>query len=121
MLILLNGTAEVSMAHNGTRAHLAALHAGACIGEMSLLTGERRSATVTATADCDVLELDRAMLAEVFRQHPRVLQQASELLAQRKLANEGILAANAPAPTVAEKQREYADGFLSQLQSLFRL
>jgi small-conductance mechanosensitive channel/CRP-like cAMP-binding protein len=121
MLVLLRGEAEVTVSHNGARTHLAALQRGACIGEMSLLTGEKRSATVTATADCEVAELNRAVLAEVFRQQPQLLQQISELLARRKLENEGILAAHAVTPAVAEKQRQYTAGFVRQLQALFRL
>jgi small-conductance mechanosensitive channel/CRP-like cAMP-binding protein len=121
MFILLSGTAEVSASHNGGCTHLATLNAGACIGEMSLLTGEMRSATVTVTVDCEIVELNRAKLAELFRQHPQVLQQVSELLAQRKLENEGLLAAQVRTAAVAEKQRQYTAGFVSQLQGLFRL
>ena len=121
MFVLVNGTADVSVANNHTRTHLAALHAGACFGEMSLLTGEKRSATITATADCEVAELNRAMLAEVFRQQPQLLQEISELLAKRKLETEGTLAAQGTAPLAIEEQRQYTAGFRSQLQALFRL
>ena len=121
MFVLLRGAADVSVAHNSVRTHLAALQAGACFGEMSLLTGEKRSATVTATTDCEVAELDRAILAEIFRQQPEVLQQVSELLAQRKLETEGILAAQTATPAIVEKRRQYTAGFVSQIQALFRL
>jgi CRP-like cAMP-binding protein len=42
---------------------VARLHAGAFFGEMSLLTGDRRSATVTAVTDCELLEI----AVEAFR------------------------------------------------------
>ena len=121
MFVLMSGAADVSVTNNGTRTHLAALHSGACFGEMSLLTGEKRSATITATADCEVAELNRGTLGEVFRQQPRVLQEISELLAKRKLETEGTLAAQGTAPLAVEEQRQYTAGFRSQLQALFRL
>ena len=121
MFVLVSGTADVSVTNNGTRTHLAALRSGACFGEMSLLTGEKRSATITATADCEVAELNRAMLAEVFRQQPQVLQEISELLAKRKVEIEGTLATQGTTPLAVEEQREYTVGFRNQLQALFRL
>ena len=121
MFVLVGGMADVSITSNSTRTHLAALHSGACFGEMSLLTGEKRSATITATADCEVAELNRTMLAEVFRQQPQVLQEISELLAKRKLETEGTLAAQGTAPLAVEEQRQYTAGFRNQLQALFRL
>src|SRR5439155_26027379 len=52
MFVLLRGAAEVSISQNGTSIPVAALSAGDCFGEMSLLTGERRTATVRAETDC---------------------------------------------------------------------
>jgi small-conductance mechanosensitive channel/CRP-like cAMP-binding protein len=121
MFVLVNGAADVSVTDNGARTYLATLHSGACFGEMSLLTGEKRSATITATADCEVAEFDRAMLAEVFRQQPQVLQEISELLAKRKLETEGKLAARGTTPLAVEEQQQYTAGFRNQLQALFRL
>src|SRR5207253_10269121 len=38
---------------------------GDCFGEMSLLTGEKRSATVRADGDCYVMEISKETMAEV--------------------------------------------------------
>src|SRR5216110_735315 len=46
MFILLRGAAEVSISKNGSTIPVATLSSGDCFGEMSLLTGEKRSATV---------------------------------------------------------------------------
>src|SRR5438034_5028528 len=48
MFVLLRGAAQVSVSKNGSSIPVANLGAGDCFGEMSLLTGERRTATVRA-------------------------------------------------------------------------
>jgi diguanylate cyclase (GGDEF)-like protein len=48
------------------------LQAGDFFGEISLLTGAPRSATVIAATDCDVLELDRAAVLGIAAHQPEV-------------------------------------------------
>src|SRR6266705_143755 len=91
MFILLRGTAHVTVAKQGTKIRVGGLRPGDCFGEMSLLTGERRSATVRAEGDCYVIEISKPVMAEVLRDSPQCLEQLSELLARRKMENEGIL------------------------------
>src|SRR5258708_4752673 len=59
---------EVAVARGGSE--VARLTRGAYLGEMSLLTGEPRSATVVATSDVAVLELDRDAFGRHFTQKP---------------------------------------------------
>jgi small-conductance mechanosensitive channel/CRP-like cAMP-binding protein len=61
MFVLRRGEAMVTVA--GAEGEVARLHGGAFFGEMSLLTGDRRSATVTAVTDCELLEIG----VEAFR------------------------------------------------------
>jgi CRP-like cAMP-binding protein len=61
MFVLKSGEASVTLAK--TEGELARLGAGAFFGEMSLLTGDPRSATVTAITDCELIEIG----AEAFR------------------------------------------------------
>src|ERR1051326_9229277 len=83
MFVLLRGTARVLVAKNGSEIPVATLTAGNCFGEMSLLTGERRSATVRAEADCYVMEIGKPVMAEIIRDSPDCLRQLSEILAAR--------------------------------------
>ena len=48
------------------------LRPGDCFGEMALLTGEVRSATVRADAEGELLELDRARFVELIRREPEM-------------------------------------------------
>jgi len=70
MFVLLRGTANVSVAKNGAASRVGTLHSGDCFGEMSLLTGERRTATVRADGDCYVVEIGKPVMGEIIRQLP---------------------------------------------------
>jgi len=121
MFVLLRGSANVSVSKNGSAIRVGTLHSGDCFGEMSLLTGERRTATVRAAADCYVLEISKPTMAEVIRQAPECLNQLSELLATRKMETEGIIKDVHLAQGEEAKQREYSATFLRRLRTFFEL
>ena len=122
MFILLRGAAEVSVSKNGSTIPVATLSSGDCFGEMSLLTGEKRSATVRADGDCYVMEISKETMAEVIRDSPECMKQLSELLAKRKMETEGILKdAAISSADQAAKQREYTATFLRRLKTFFAL
>jgi CRP-like cAMP-binding protein len=121
MFVLLRGSANVSVSKNGSAIRVGTLHSGDCFGEMSLLTGERRTATVRAAADCYVLEISKSTMAEVIRQAPECLNQLSDLLAKRKMETEGIIKDVHLAQGEEAKQREYSATFLRRLRTFFEL
>ena len=122
MFILLRGAAEVSISKNGSTIPVATLSSGDCFGEMSLLTGEKRSATVRADGDCYVMEISKDVMGEVIRESPDCLKQLSELLAKRKMETEGILKDLATSSAdQAAKHREYTATFLRRLKTFFAL
>jgi small-conductance mechanosensitive channel/CRP-like cAMP-binding protein len=121
MFVLLRGAAKVSISRNGTSIPVATLSAGNCFGEMSLLTGERRTATVRAETDCHVMEISKPVMAEVLRDSPDCLERLSELLARRKMENEGVLREAASPAQHESKKREYTASFLRRLQTFFEL
>lgn len=65
-------------------AHLQTLGAGAFFGEMSLLAGDRRAATVRAAEDCELLVIGKPALAAVFEHQPGFVQEISETVATRQ-------------------------------------
>jgi CRP-like cAMP-binding protein len=77
--IIASGRAEVS--RDGRS--LARLGPGDVVGELSLIDGQPRSATVTALSDMEVLELDRRDLQKVMKKVPAVLRKLLESLSQR--------------------------------------
>jgi small-conductance mechanosensitive channel/CRP-like cAMP-binding protein len=121
MFILLRGKAQVSVNNNGSAVRVGVLRAGDCFGEMSLLTGEKRTATVRAEDDCEVLEIAKPVMAELLRQYPSCQQQLSELLAHRKMETEGILKEITRPEEQKARQREYTASFLKRLRSFLEL
>src|SRR5713101_6024382 len=121
MFVLLRGAARVWVSKNGSSIPVATLSAGDCFGEMSLLTGESRTATVQAESDCYVLEIGKPLMAEVIRDSPDCLERLSELLARRKLENEGVLKEAASQAQNQKKEREYTATFLHRLRTFFEL
>jgi hypothetical protein len=121
MFILLRGEAAVIVNGAGTRTQVATLRDGDYFGEMSLLTGEPRSATVIAQTDCEMWEIGKDVLGELLEQNQTLVDKLSNLLAKRRLENEGILASAHPAAVMQEKHRAYHASFVSKLKSFFEL
>jgi CRP-like cAMP-binding protein len=121
MFILVEGEASVVVERNGYEAHVAALKSGDCFGEMSLLTGEKRSATVIANRDCEAVEIDKPILAQSLKDNPELLQQLSGLLAQRQMENEGVLARHTEPHVLNATQAAYKETFAGRLRKFFEL
>lgn len=83
--IIVEGTAEVT--RDGKA--VATIGPGAVVGEMSLLDGGLRSATVTATSDMDVLVLTRPAFNAVLDEVPSFAHRLLVSLAHRLRAAEG--------------------------------
>lgn len=63
------------------------LRDGMIFGEMSLLTGEKRKATVTAAGEVHLVEISKEDIEPVIRANPQILEQLSVLLAKREASN----------------------------------
>jgi small-conductance mechanosensitive channel/CRP-like cAMP-binding protein len=98
-----------------SQTEVARLARGNYFGEMSLLTGEPRTATVTAHEDSVLLELDREAFARHFVDHPGLAQQLSEVLARRRTELQEKIV-SAPAAEAVQ-----ARDILARLKQIFRL
>ncbi len=120
MFVLLEGTAQVSVEQNGSSIRVGMLRAGDCFGEMSLLTGEQRTATVRAESDCEVLEIAKPSMAKLLHDAPEYVSQLSELLARRKMENEGLMKTASQADD-DEKENAYRATFMRRLRGFFEI
>ncbi len=117
LFLIERGTVVVELPHNGGgAAELARLGPGECFGEMGLLTGEPRSATVRAVTLCDVVVIDRESFHQVLAAHPEIVDRLGNLLVVRQ--GEISLARSAEPPqAVAERSRR----LISQIREFFKL
>ncbi len=122
LFVILRGHARVALTDiHGRPADTVSLKPGDTFGEMSLLTGAPRSATVTADGDLRLVEVSKDALAPVLQQKPEVAAALSRLMADRQLAREGGTAqAQAPAEVAAARER-YASTILRGISQFFRL
>ena len=81
VLILEHGAAEVLVGEGQQRVRR--LRRGDVIGEVSLLTGEPRSATIRATVDTSVVEIEREAMTRFLADHPVLLVNLSRILSRR--------------------------------------
>ncbi len=68
----------------GRQNQLGDLAEGAFFGEMSILTGQPRMASVVALTRCELLELDRPTLDEITKTHPHVWAVLREFAEKRE-------------------------------------
>ena len=114
--LVARGEARVSLAPDDQE--VARLGVGEVFGEMSWLTGEPRSATVTATGDTLVFELDDAVLRELATASAGVLDTLAEAVSRRRHELESHLCRHgAPAPPSAEPP----DSLVARMRRFLRL
>jgi small-conductance mechanosensitive channel len=89
LYLILEGEALVTVrGDGGLERQVARLGRGNLFGEMSLLTGAPRSATVVAITDVECYRLDKAVFKEVLKDRPELAERAAEILARRTLGLE---------------------------------
>ncbi len=92
MFVIASGRAAVSVAA-GTAASqkLALLDPGSAFGEISLLTGEPRTATVRAIEESLLIEIDKATLAPILRANPSLVEKLDAIILERRRHTAGKL------------------------------
>jgi predicted acylesterase/phospholipase RssA/CRP-like cAMP-binding protein len=61
---------------------------GESIGEIALLTGERRTATVVAVRDSELVRISRETFEEIVEKYPKVMHVIAGIVVQRLIAKE---------------------------------
>jgi small-conductance mechanosensitive channel len=85
MFLILEGSVEVvGKMSEGPRVVLATLSTGNSFGEMSLVTGEPRNATVRAVADVMVLEIRKDDISPLIAARPELAVSIGEVLESRQ-------------------------------------
>jgi small-conductance mechanosensitive channel len=118
MFVVEGGSLAVEVPRDsGGVAEVAQLGAGECFGEMGLLTGEARSATVRAKTLCDLVVIDHDAFHDVLAAHPEVVERMGGLLAARQAGLDAAAASAERAPPTEERKQR----LISQIRSFFKL
>lgn len=122
LYVLINGEADVYLESEGQPwQHVATLGPGNFFGEMALLTGEARRATVTAKTDVDCYRLDKEAFEDILQARPELASEISTILAGRL---KGLTRAAADQQEAAQRQSQEQETrleLLSRIQHFFNL
>ncbi|MBI5660190.1 MAG: mechanosensitive ion channel [Nitrosomonadales bacterium] len=85
LYVIINGEAEVYLeSPGGGKRVIRDLGKGNFFGEMGLMTGAPRSATVVAKTDVECYRLDKEIFEEILHERPSVAEEISQILASRR-------------------------------------
>jgi potassium efflux system protein len=113
MFVLLDGAARVTIAMpDGETREVAVLASGDIVGEISLMTGAPRAASVTSLTAMRLLEVTNESMEQLLAAEPGLLERFSHVLAVRQLILGEI------ASTIGQKNKLERD-ILAQIRKFF--
>ena len=87
LFIIADGVVGVTVDNDqGEKIMVSKLGVGDFFGEMSLMTGEPRTANIVAEIPCVVLKVNKDTIKNIFSKNPEIYDYVSNILAKRKLA-----------------------------------
>jgi small-conductance mechanosensitive channel/CRP-like cAMP-binding protein len=120
LYLLAAGEVRVVNVDHGRRRDLATLAAPDYFGEMGLLLGQPRAATVVAAGEVLCYRLDKQGFDAIMAARPELAEALGRVLAQRQAENDATLKA-LDADSRAEHTTSRAAEFVRRIQQFFRL
>ncbi len=118
LFVVLAGEAVVTVATPHGAREVRRLVPGMVFGEMSLLTGEPRTATVTAAADdCEAVEITADAFRRTILAHPAALERLAGAVAARSAELSAVRDADGPAAAAPEAPKT----FLARVRQFLRV
>ncbi|HYC02083.1 MAG TPA: mechanosensitive ion channel family protein [Azospirillaceae bacterium] len=118
MFVLCEGLVGVRIRWEGQEKEVARLAPGDFFGEMSLLTGEPRSASVVALADTVAYEIEKGAMQLVLDGNPAVAEALSHAAAERRLRSQQSRETKPP-EELAEEHASLAGQILAKMGTIF--
>jgi CRP-like cAMP-binding protein len=115
MFVIMHGSVEVRIAREQQTQVLNKLRENDFFGEMSLLTGEPRTATVVATEETEVLKIGKDAIKPIFEANPSLVKTISEMIDERRQILESL---SEKSLSKDEKERR---GVVSSIKRFFGL
>lgn len=113
MFVIVRGSVKVQIPSGTVQRTINTLGAGDFFGEMSLLTGEPRTATVVAEDETEVLQIRKNAIKPIFEHNPELLTVVSEIIEERR----AVLAP--PDDEPRDKPKRVDKGVLRSLKKFF--
>lgn len=115
MFVIDRGQVAIQIFDNGTKIKVNELGESDFFGEMSLLTGEPRTADVIAMVETEVLQIRRSSLKPILEANPLLAQSITDIVAERRAT------LNASQEVVPADHAEVKKGMMRSIRKLFGL
>ena len=120
LFVVVDGLLEARVKSDGQMLTVGRIGAGDFFGEMSLLTGVPRGATVVAVTDVTLYELSKDVISPILQRRPQLADILSQRIAFRRIRNDQALASKDDAVKAAQ-QRSFAAELLGKIRDFFSL
>jgi small-conductance mechanosensitive channel/CRP-like cAMP-binding protein len=120
LYIIISGNVSVRVRQGDSEREVAQLGSGQFFGEMGLLTGEVRSATVVALDNVECFRLEKTDFHELLRARPEIAEEVARELARRRL---GLMVArdDLGAASLRDREQLTATDLVRKIRSFFGL
>jgi small-conductance mechanosensitive channel len=115
MFVIVRGQVDVEVTENGSQRTINTLGENDFFGEMSLLTGAVRTATVIATEETEVLRIEKAALKPIFESNPELVETIVQMIDERRKVLDSV------ADEEDEVATEKKTGVLRSIRKFFGL
>ncbi|MDX2269126.1 MAG: mechanosensitive ion channel family protein [Bryobacter sp.] len=119
LYFVMEGLLDVLITQEGREPlRVSRLGQGQYFGEMSLLTGDLRSATVQCATSAVVFAVEKYVLEPILRERPELVQVLATTIAERQLQNQAELAKNTVLQN-GDGQQTFAAQLLGKIRNFF--
>ena len=121
LYILVAGEAEVVLeSPDGRNSTVGVLPAGSVFGEMGVMTGAPRTATVVARTDVECYRLDKESFATILKSRPELAEDMTQVLIARRGGLDAVRAGQEAENDAARAAREHGE-LLGKIRHFFGL
>ncbi len=121
MYMIVSGEAAVRIGAGDAAREVARLKPGQFFGEMSLVTGEPRSANVVAVTEVQTYRVDKATFEELVRSRPELADAIAEVLTERRMGLDAARDALLDETSRAKKRESAKIDLLGRIRGFFNL
>jgi small-conductance mechanosensitive channel/CRP-like cAMP-binding protein len=120
LYVIIEGEAEVHVRIEGKSEKVAMLGGGDYFGEMGMMTGEARAATVIAQTDVKCYRLDKEAFRDILHERPEIAEAISHTLAKRRVELEAIRGALTE-DLIHQRMQHTQPALLQRMRDFFKL